>query len=82
MTALDRMVSTLVGRQGRVEATAEMVVATVAAPAVAVVGSGSSLMRLNRGFTLVEVVISLGILLLIGALSWSTIAGTLKLRQP
>ena len=37
-------------------------------------------MRRNRGFTLVEVVISLGILLLIGALSWSTIGGTLRLR--
>lgn len=38
-------------------------------------------MRRRRGFTLVEVVISLGILLLIGTLSWSTIAGTLRLRQ-
>jgi general secretion pathway protein J len=38
-------------------------------------------MMLRRGFTLVEVVISLGILLLIGTLSWSTIAGTLKLRM-
>ena len=37
MTALDRMVKPLVGRQVAVEATAEMVVATVAAPAVAVV---------------------------------------------
>ena len=37
--------------------------------------------RSNRGITLIEVVISLGILVFMGAMTWQTIAGSLMLRD-
>ena len=37
--------------------------------------------RSTRGLTLIEVVISLGILVFIGAMTWQTIAGSLMLRE-
>ena len=37
--------------------------------------------RSNRGLTLIEVVISLGILVFMGAMTWQTIAGSLMLRD-
>ena len=38
-------------------------------------------LRSNRGLTLIEVVISLGILVFMGAMTWQTIAGSLMLRD-
>lgn len=35
----------------------------------------------QRGLTLIEVVISLGILVFIGAMTWQTISGSLMLRE-
>ena len=37
--------------------------------------------RLHRGLTLIEVVISLGILVFIGVMTWQTISGSLMLRD-
>ena len=37
--------------------------------------------RSNRGLTLIEVVISLSILVFMGAMTWQTIAGSLMLRD-
>ena len=37
--------------------------------------------RARAGFTLIEVVIALGIMVMIAGLSWSTLAGSIKLRD-
>ena len=36
---------------------------------------------MRRGFTLIEVIIALGIMVMIASLSWSTLAGSIKLRD-
>ena len=35
----------------------------------------------RRGFTLIEVIIALGIMVMIAGLAWSTLAGSIKLRD-